>query len=220
MLYHVLTLDKKLSDGAFRVYALLLKYARQGDGCWPGIERLATDLGKGERSIKRLLAELESRGLITRERRYGRSSLTWLEDLEAVYGKQPDDRAKNGPIEQSFEGAKNGPIDRAKNGPTEEKAENKKHTTTALSVAAQKALDLLLTVPRMDPATARWLVTACDLAEVAGWVAEGQKADPSLAAPLVVARLKSGEKAPAHAVPEEPDRRRYISGPNADLIQH
>ena len=100
MIYHVLTLDRELSDGAFRLYALLLKYARQKDACWPGLERLAEDLGKGVPTVKRRLAELVDRGLVTRERRFMRSSVTWIEDLEEAYQGSPI-------LERAFEEVKN-----------------------------------------------------------------------------------------------------------------
>ena len=66
--YHILTLNNELSDGAFRLYVLLLKYARQSRRCWPGVERLARDLDKAKSTIKAQLAELTERRLITRER--------------------------------------------------------------------------------------------------------------------------------------------------------
>lgn len=87
MLYHVLTLDKSLSDGAFRLYALLLKYAQQKDHAYPGLERLAEELDKTRVTISRLMAELVSKKLVSRQRRRGTSSITWLEDLNEVYGE-------------------------------------------------------------------------------------------------------------------------------------
>lgn len=224
MILHVMTLDKALSDGAFRLYALLLKYARQAGGAWPGVARLAQDLGKGARTIKRDLAELETRKLITRERRYGRSSVTWIEDVNAVYAEG----AKNGPIEQPFDGAKNGPIDGAKNGPTEKEAGKKKHTTatvhrrTKLTDEQQTALDLLLTVPRMDAAPARWVVMRCNLDDVPGWVEEGRRAPADIASALVIRRLMDGDPPPTpREKPPDPseDRRRFLSGQEEFLIK-
>ena len=55
--YHVLTMDEELSDGAFRLYVLLLKYAQQRGGCWPGRERLARDLGTTTRTIDRRITD-------------------------------------------------------------------------------------------------------------------------------------------------------------------
>lgn len=85
---HLITLDTELSDGAVRLYMLLLKYAQDKSACWPGVERLARELNKSQRTIKRYLAALEKRGLITREQRgRGQTAKTWIEDLEAVYGQ-------------------------------------------------------------------------------------------------------------------------------------
>lgn len=211
MIYHVLTLDRELSDGAFRLYALLVMYARQSGGCWPGIERLAADLDVSQPTVKRRIAELVDRGLVTRDRRYGRSSVTWLEDLEPLYY----DRLKNELFEQ--------PFDQLKNDTTEEQAEKKKQDAAAvLSEQQQQALDLLLTVPRMDGATARQLVRTCDLAEVAGWVAEGLRAKVDNPAALVVARLRAGEPAPpvGGSTEESGDYwRRMVEGKYKDLIQ-
>ena len=85
ILYHVLTLDVELSDQAFRLYSLLLKYAQQKDHAWPGIPRLAENLGKSQRSIERAIAELVKKGIISRQRRFGTSTITWIEDLNEVY---------------------------------------------------------------------------------------------------------------------------------------
>lgn len=86
ILYHTLTLDRELSDPAFRLYSLLLKYAQQKDYAYPGVKRLAEDLGKSEKSVKRALAELTERGLISRQRRFGTSTVTYIEDPNEVYG--------------------------------------------------------------------------------------------------------------------------------------
>ena len=112
MIYHILTLDKTLSDSAFRVYGLIIKYAQDRGRAWPGITRMAEDLGKSERSISRSLQELEGRNIITRQRRFGTSSITWIEDLNLVYQEH---------LEQLCESAKNGStedIESAKNGST------------------------------------------------------------------------------------------------------
>ena len=48
-----------ISDGAKLAYAMLLKYAWGDDACFPGQATLATDMGSGERSVRRYLDELE-----------------------------------------------------------------------------------------------------------------------------------------------------------------
>lgn len=87
--------DCELSDGAFRLYCVLIRYAGNDNGCWPGVTRLAKDTGKSEASIKRLLGELTTRGLISRQRRFKRSSVTWLEDVLSVYHSNFDTCIKN-----------------------------------------------------------------------------------------------------------------------------
>ena len=50
----------ELSVGAKLAYAMLLKYAWADDACFPGQAKLATDMGSGERSVRRYLEELET----------------------------------------------------------------------------------------------------------------------------------------------------------------
>ena len=45
--------SKEISVGAKLVYAMLLKYAREMDECFPGQARLAEDMGSGRRSVVR-----------------------------------------------------------------------------------------------------------------------------------------------------------------------
>ena len=68
--------SKEISMGAKLTYAMLLKYAREEDECFPGQERLANDTGCGPRSVVRYISELERVGLITILRRgQGRPNL-------------------------------------------------------------------------------------------------------------------------------------------------
>src|ERR1700687_1579695 len=65
---HVLV-SNKLSPGAKLAYAMLLKYAWQNDYCFPGQERLATDMGVTDRSVRTYLQELEREKFITIKQR-------------------------------------------------------------------------------------------------------------------------------------------------------
>lgn len=68
--------SKEISVGAKLTYAMLLKYAREEDECFPGQERLAKDMGCGQRSVVRYVAELESVKLISITKRgQGRPNL-------------------------------------------------------------------------------------------------------------------------------------------------
>ena len=58
-----------LSQGAKVAYMMLLSYSWQEGSCFPGQERLARDMGAGERSVRTYLQELQARGLITIRRR-------------------------------------------------------------------------------------------------------------------------------------------------------
>ena len=59
----ILTLSE-VSVGAKLAYAMLLKYAWADDACFPGQAKLATDMGSGERSVRRYLDELEKAQLL------------------------------------------------------------------------------------------------------------------------------------------------------------
>lgn len=58
-----------LSVGAKLAYAMLLKYAWDANGCYPGQVTLAADMGSGERSVRRYLDELEASGFLEIEQR-------------------------------------------------------------------------------------------------------------------------------------------------------
>ena len=51
--------NPELSVGAKLAYSMLLKYAWSDDACFPGQQKLATDMGAGERSVRTYLKELE-----------------------------------------------------------------------------------------------------------------------------------------------------------------
>lgn len=68
--------NKDLSVGAKLAYAMLLKYARQDDRCFPGQARLAEDMGAGERSVRTYLNEIEAAGLLeVKQQGLGRTNL-------------------------------------------------------------------------------------------------------------------------------------------------
>ena len=66
---NVILTNKDLSVGAKLAYAMLLHYAWQNNFCFPGQERLATDIGAGKRSVIRFMAELERAGFVAVKRR-------------------------------------------------------------------------------------------------------------------------------------------------------
>jgi len=61
----------------------LLGYAQRQNHCWPSSRTLAEIMHKSEDTIGRYLAELEAKGYVTRQRRFGHSSITYIEDIEA-----------------------------------------------------------------------------------------------------------------------------------------
>jgi hypothetical protein len=77
---NTILMHPKLSPGAKITYAMLLRYAWQEDQCFPGQERLAKDIGAGERSIRTYLKEIETEGLVEiHQRGLGRSNLYVLD---------------------------------------------------------------------------------------------------------------------------------------------
>ena len=106
---HVLGLDKDLSDGAYRTLSLLHFFWRQSNKAWPSMRTLCKLRGKKHSAISAQLAELSAKGIISRERRYSRSTITWLEDLPKEYYKAAEnhlkqrDIRKNGQVETNVQ---------------------------------------------------------------------------------------------------------------------
>ena len=68
--------NKDLSVGAKLAYAMLLKYAWTDDACYPGQQKLADDMGPGERSVRTYLKELEDAGFLeVTQRGLGKTNL-------------------------------------------------------------------------------------------------------------------------------------------------
>ena len=73
---NVILTDKKLSVGAKLAYAMLLKYAWTDVTCFPGQQKLADDMGSGERSIRSYMKELEKSGFLeVKQRGLGRTNI-------------------------------------------------------------------------------------------------------------------------------------------------
>jgi hypothetical protein len=96
ILYHCMTRDAALSDGAYRTYALLLLHARQSGRCWPGQERLARERGCNDRTIRRHLDELQHVGLLTIERRGDKKTNRYiLESVHLAYRERQDKNVRS-----------------------------------------------------------------------------------------------------------------------------
>src|SRR5258708_25480091 len=74
---HILISDR-LSPGAKLTYAMLLKYAWQNEYCFPGQERLATDMGVTRQSANAYIQELQRRSFIA-IRRHGQGKTNLYE---------------------------------------------------------------------------------------------------------------------------------------------
>ena len=72
--------NKDLSVGAKLYYAMLLKYAREKDYCFPGQQTLAEDIGSSERSVRTYQKELEDAGFLeVVQRGLGKTSIYKLD---------------------------------------------------------------------------------------------------------------------------------------------
>src|SRR4026209_594368 len=61
--------NEDLSVGAKLYYAMLLKYAREKDHCYPGQGTIAADMGSTDRSVRTSQQELEEAGFPGRNQR-------------------------------------------------------------------------------------------------------------------------------------------------------
>ncbi len=78
----------QISVGAKLTYAMLLKYAREMEECFPGQDRLARDMGTTRQSVNTYIGELRRAGLITVKRRgQGRPNL-YTVHLKASFWKR------------------------------------------------------------------------------------------------------------------------------------
>ena len=72
--------SSQLSPAAKLTYAMLLSYAWQNDYCFPGQERLASDIGVTDRSVRTYLKELETKGLLSiKQQGQGRPNMYYLD---------------------------------------------------------------------------------------------------------------------------------------------
>jgi Helix-turn-helix domain len=83
---------KDVSVGAKLTYAMLLKYAREDDFCFPGQGTLARDMGCAERSVGTYLKELEGARLIDITRRGQGRPNVYTVHLKASFWRKSKDR--------------------------------------------------------------------------------------------------------------------------------
>lgn len=81
--------SKEISVGAKLTYAMLLKYARELNECFPGQDRLAQDMGTSRQSVNAYIAELSRAELVIVKRRgQGRPNLYTIH-LKASFWRKP-----------------------------------------------------------------------------------------------------------------------------------
>lgn len=80
--------SKELSLGAKLTYAMLLKYAREDDECFPGQDRLGDDIGTSRQSVNTYIKELRDASLVTiRRRGQGRSNIYIVHVKASFWGR-------------------------------------------------------------------------------------------------------------------------------------
>ncbi len=219
---NILTLDNELSDGAYRLYSLLLMYARQKDNCFPGIEKLGADIGKSGRAILRAMNQLVSLGLITRQKRFGTSAITWIEDIEGIeyYVKAAqarlDESDKNVTLEQMCESDKNVTtkvtkvsLRKCHNRHPNNKQISNKQNNNAVGVQSEledssfnPAITNLLTNVGVEHNTAKKLSEFADIEIVTAWL---DYADTNSLGPgFIVSRIRTGEAPPTRRRDDRP----------------
>ena len=80
---HIATLDPPIGPAPRVLLRIYDHHTREAESCWPGRERLAKLLQCSPAKISNANAELEKAGYISRSRRMGSSSLTYLEQINA-----------------------------------------------------------------------------------------------------------------------------------------
>lgn len=80
--------SKEISVGAKLTYAMLLKYARELDECFPGQDRLAQDMGTTRQSVNAYIRELKQAELISVQRRGQGKPNLYILQLKASFWKK------------------------------------------------------------------------------------------------------------------------------------
>lgn len=77
--------DRKLSFGARLTYAVLLSYAWQEGSCFPGQQKMASNLGVTRKAVNGYLSELKKSGFISWERRgLGKTNIYYILDYQPL----------------------------------------------------------------------------------------------------------------------------------------
>jgi len=141
--YHVVTRDQELSDGAFRTFVHYLEYAQQSGTAWPAHETIMANRGISMRNLSRHKAELVKRGYIEIKHRSNKTSLIIiksvtqnerlkslaeqiLHDRKAKSGHATDGMTKSGHATDGM--LKNNHVEEQ---PIEEKPNNNMHVAAA-----------------------------------------------------------------------------------------
>lgn len=198
-LSHLIVTDPHLSDGAVRLYAHLLSFARQKDACWPGRTRLATDLHTSTRTIDRRLHELIDRGLISRQQRLNTSAITWIEPLFPVYSN---------PVLDKYGEHLSSPNMANKE---ETKEETHMNDGDVLTTQEQHSLSLLTDLG-VTHSVALHLARTCSPNAIAAWTQYTKQATLTNPPGFLVAKLQQRDPPPASTSTTPSDhRRQYLT---------
>jgi hypothetical protein len=90
--------NSEISLGARMAYAMLLKYAWQDGFCFPAQQRIATDLGVTDRSVRTFLNELRANHLVDwKHQGLNRPNIYYIERLPSRVVQPRDEAFRSGP---------------------------------------------------------------------------------------------------------------------------
>ena len=188
----------------------------------PSLATVANEMGMTRRGLRKLLRSLEEKGMLTRHYRTGDTSIYILEGfsrkaLEAHLAQEST--SEEGGRNYSSEGVGT-TVPRGAELQFPQRTKEKQHQEESddggSSGLAQKLIAL-----KVHEGQARKWATLRPPAMVLGWIEYIRRNGHSIhdVPAFLVSKLRGGEEPPAMHKPED-DRRRYIEGPYAHLIQH
>jgi hypothetical protein len=147
-----------LSHGAKIAYALLLSYAWQQDRCFPGQDKLASDMGVERKAVIRYLQELKNKGVIrVRRRGMGKTNVYFLPRLGDVPKTGHQEVPEMGQLEVRSLGHKEYSTKKTQ---SEEDLSNFEEPTDPILRTERRAWNESSTTPDIDLAARRDLVDA------------------------------------------------------------
>jgi hypothetical protein len=210
---HYSQLGMKPQEFMLILHLARYQWERPGSMCHPSLATVAREMGYGVRYVRKLLAGLEKRGLITRELRPGNTSLydfsptaKTISEMASRQGEEPEDRTSAGTRSSTRNSGSSQPGTGGPGTPepegrqtTKEKHEHNNNTVVAGELADEerKAVDLL-TDYGVTATVARQLAREHSLDRICDWkrYVKAQKGLNNEAG-LLIHGLRSGDEPPS-----------------------